>query len=911
MLLRRSPVWLSMRVVMGVVLLFNIVLLGACQNTRQSTTPDAVEREWQYPLSQRYAAFRSHTVSDVHYDLDIDLTQSETQFYARSTVSFNWHDKSQSELTLDFEQGDIQQVKINGKIVAADYEQWYLRIAAEALTPGRNVIEVLYRRAYSTDGMGLHHFKDRDSGRRYLYSQFEAYEANKVFPLFDQPDIKATYTLTVQAPLQWQVITSVREAIVEKGERSARWYFPESARFSPYVFSLHAGPYAVWESNRGSIPLRLFARQEMQDYVNPDQWFDATYKSLAFFERYFELPYPFLKYDQIIVPEFNFGAMENVAAVTFTEKLLTRSEPTEAQRRRVANIIAHEAAHMWFGNIVTMQWWDDLWLNESFATYMANLALVQSAQFDGVWEAFYAGTKQRAYRADEAVTTHPVYMDVPSTGTVLSTLDGITYGKGASVLKQLPYYVDETQFQKGVALYLKTHAWGNAQLQDFVSSLEAASQKNLQAWSQSWLLEPGVNTIEVHFECRDEQLSKLELIQYPDRRYPTLRTQRVQLALYRFVSEGASNEPRLAPDRVLPVTYSGERTVVLTEQGIACPEFIYPNYGDWGYVKVKLDPKSMATLEGNINAFEHEAMHLALWQSLWDAVRDARLPLNYFTDFAFDHLGAESSVSVASFVTTKLVRSATLFWHFEFEMKRPGSYLRAREEIEQFLLAQFETAPPESDLKRNYLDAAIKVAHSNEGLAAIAQLLDRDASEVGLKIDQDVRWRILTQLNRFQFEAADKRIEEEAERDRSERADKGYATAIAAAPELPVKQQWFDTLISTSATQNFSTQRSVMSHLFPPEQLGLLATFQAEWAAALPALQEDSADLKLQQFGRYITPVLCDTESNQFVENVLNDNQIYRPSFLKSVKLALQESERCVRQARTQAEADASASAIN
>lgn len=396
----------------------------ATNETAQSQVVESVvptiERQASESLYEEYAKMRAQQVSNVSYNLQVTLGGKSPNFTGITDITFDLAANNQNDLTIDFDEGTVSSVKVNGKEAKFDYEKWFITIPKSALSAGKNTVTVAYERPYSTDGSGLHRFVDPENGEVYLYTDFQPFDANRLFPHFDQPDLKATYTTQVTAPKDWQVITSVRETSVKEVGDVKMWEFPQSAKFSSYIYSLHAGNYAVWEDQYEDIPLRLFARQSLAKYVKTEEWFVPTKQSFKFFNDYFDVRYPFLKYDQVVAPDFNAGAMENVAAVTFNEGYISRGEKSTRAKMSLANVIAHEMAHMWFGNLVTMRWWNGLWLNESFATYMANLEVAEASDFKNTWDVFYSGTKQWAYRSDDSVNTHAIELPVSSTGDALT-----------------------------------------------------------------------------------------------------------------------------------------------------------------------------------------------------------------------------------------------------------------------------------------------------------------------------------------------------------------------------------------------------------------------------------------------------------------------------------------------------------
>ena len=424
-------------------------------------------------------------------------------------------------------------------------------------------MEIAFSHPYSSDGNGLYRFRDPVDGRDYLYTNFEPYDANRLFPCFDQPDLKATYATRVTVPAAWQVISiTAASGVEDQGERKV-WTFPPSARISTYIYALHGGEYQRWESLASDIPMRLFARASIAERVHPEHWFGPTEQGFAFFQAYFDIPYPFDKYDQVIVPHFNAGAMENVGAVTFSERFLRSGKVTRQARRSLASVILHEMAHMWFGNLVTMDWWNGLWLNESFATFMANLALREGTAFtEAPLDAFRRTVF--AYRADERDTTHPIEMPTPTTDVAFANFDAITYSKGSATLAQLNQLVGPRPFQLGVRNYLRSQAYGNATIGDFIGAIGSAADRNLESWSADWLDQPGTNGVEVEFDCSDGQVVSLAVRQTAPPEWPTLRTHRTQLGLYNF-------ERGEVAARLLPVTYSGTRTAVPESDGDALP----------------------------------------------------------------------------------------------------------------------------------------------------------------------------------------------------------------------------------------------------------------------------------------------------------------------------------------------------
>jgi aminopeptidase N len=841
-------------------------------------------RENLRQLTERYARFRQSQISEPAYHLRLELNEGSELFRGEVGIDFELITGNQSPLTIDFDNGTLLSLHVNGKALDPDYAQWFITIPASALQDGHNRIDIQYERPYASDGAGLHRFVDPENGETYLYTNFEPYDANRWFPHFDQPNLKAPLTLEVDAPATWQVIANTRETTVSETTDMKHWVFPATQPISSYVYAMHAGPFRVWESTAGDIPLRLFARNAVADYVDTEEWFSPTRKSFDFFQRYFDIPYPFGKYDQVIVPDFNAGAMENVAAVTFNERYLSRGVRSTAQKRSLASVIAHEMAHMWFGDLVTMDWWDGLWLNESFATYMANLALEASGDFDNVWDSFYTGNKLWAYETDELVTTHPIQLDVLSTADAFTNFDGITYGKGGSVLKQLPYFIGEENFRVGVSNYLKRHSWGNTRLEDFVGALAEASGQDLGQWQQEWLHTSGLNTVQADFRCDAGQIIALRLLQEVPRVSAAdklLRSQRTQVGLYRY-TDGA-----MVPGAVLPVTYSGAVTWVPEAIGQPCPDLVLPNEADWAYMKIKLDPVSLDTARMRINAIASPTTRLMLWQSLWDSVLDANIRVSDYVDFVLQNAAAEQDDNVLRHLTGTLGSAFSYLTAF-------GGHADLQARIESFAREQTLEATAGSDVQKVWFDTLLARSFTSAGLDYLVALLDGRSSLEGLPLDQDRRWLILRSLNRYQHADYAERLDAERQRDPSDQGVNMAFAAEAIRPEAEIKQRWLDVLLESPDRYKLATLRTVMAVLYPAEQAALAEASAARIIAAIPALNESASQEFLGEFTSYFSTATCSEASVSRLAQANRGFTGMQPLVVKSYLIHQQEDADCV-----------------
>lgn len=836
-------------------------------------------------LSEADAMARSARVSNVDYVLDFTLTGKE-RFAGTTTASFDLED-TDSALTIDLDKATVKSVSINGKQVPTRYNNWFVTLAPEHLVKGRNTVTISYERAHSTNGEGLHRMVDPVDNRVYTYSHFEPAAAHQMFAVFDQPDLKATYTVTVNAPADWQVITTTRESKIADAAGGKRWTFPKTRKLSPYNFSLHAGPYQVWEDKTSArYPMRLFARQSVARQVTPADWFRYTRNGLAFFENYFGIPYQFEKYDQLLVPDFLYGAMENAAAVTFAEAgFLYKAEMTPAQKMRLAEVIMHEMAHQWFGDLVTMKWWNGLWLNESFASFMATLATAEATEFKDAWQAFYQQDKQRAYAMDQKVSTHPIEVPVPSSANAFDNIDAITYSKGASTLKQLRHMLGEDVFRKGVHDYLVKYSWQNATLDDFIGSLGQAAGRDLSTWTRDWLYQAGVNTITASYSCANGKIGDFALRQTaPSKALPTLREQRVQVAAFKL------ENGKLVLAKNLPVTYAGAKTDVPGMVGAACPDLVYPNYQDWGFVKVNLDQRSFETARTALGGVEDPLLRAMLWQALWDGVRDAKLPLDEFIGVALANAPREKDYTLLGDVLGKVGMSK----YYLDAMGLDNAWARqAGKALEDMAWNGVLAHKGQDAFQRRWFGTYLSLASSPEALARLAGMLDGKGLE-GLTISQDERWAIITRLNRFGVTGAEALVAAERARDKS---DTGQGAAIAATvvrPDPKLKREWLATVEDPRTTLPFSRLRTAMGSLYPVEQRKLAEQTASGRLSRLPAIDKAAGPVFMRSYANTMIPAGCTPQSVQRLQRAAETMKDLSAGTRRSLLDTLQEDQRCV-----------------
>ncbi len=830
--------------------------LGACGQTSAPTTDSsvpAVSRENSAGLTQTYAEFRATQVGNVSYQLAVDLDPDLDHFSGENRISFDLYENI-SDVTIDFANGDVSSVSVNGAEVQIDYNDSFITVAATTLRQGQNEIAVQFSHRWSDNGSGLYRYDDPDDGKTYLYTDFEPYDANLAFPLFDQPDIKGRFTISATVPDDWNVISTSKETSIEQATESTRtWLFPETVRIPTYVMSLHAGDYAVWEDSDFRIPMRLFARQSVADIValDTDMWFEYTSAGLDFFEEYYGVDYPYGKYDQLLVPDFNAGAMENAAAVTFSERgYIQRDGWSYKEKKGLAEVIFHEMAHQWFGDLVTMKWWNGLWLNETFAEFMGYHAAAAKLGLDDAWEGFFLDRKYVAYWTDQRKTTHPVETPVPDTESVGANFDMISYAKGASVLRQIEYRLGADVFRQGINTYLKRHAEGNAKLEDFVGALAEASGTNLDNWANEWLYTAGANTIEARYSCVDGAITDFVLLQSAPADHPILRTQKVQVGLLRDI-DGV-----VVIDDVVPVTYSGESTPVTDAVGKACPDIVYPNHGDLGYVLVKLDPRTRGNLNEMIGRIEDPFQRVMFWQTLWDNVRFAQIPVTEYLDAVFASAAQEDNLNnvdqVYAFVGTAITYLRSM------QKKAADVLAEYRPKAEAITWANIERT--RGDLQTMYLDRYLSFVSGNTGLEKLVGLLTGDVEIPGRELDQDRRWIALRVLSAEGHDRVDQLLAAEKKRDSSDNGRRRVLAIEAARPDMAVKRAIIDDVLNRESANSYAIQRISMGNMFPTGQKELHEAFAEEILAQILA-EEKNPDpafyARARAFAAYLIPTNC------------------------------------------------------
>ncbi|WAE74804.1 aminopeptidase N [Streptomonospora nanhaiensis] len=790
-------------------------------------------------LTRDEAQERARILSVDSYAVELDLTTGDETFRSTTVVRFSSSEPG-ARTFVELAAPKVLTATLNGAELDPaelfDGERLVLpEVAAE------NELTVVADAAYMRTGEGLHRFVDPVDDSVYLYTQFETADAHRMFTCFDQPDLKATFELTVFAPPSWEVVSNSAPDVVREaagGER-VRWHFPATPVVSTYITALIAGPYHVVRDEHDGIPLGLYCRASLAEHLDSEALFEVTKQGFDFFHGLFDLRYPFGKYDQLFVPEFNAGAMENAGAVTFLEDYVFRSRVTDARYERRAETILHEMAHMWFGDLVTMRWWDDLWLNESFATYASVYCQANATKWTDAWTTFANVEKSWALRQDQLPSTHPIAADMVDIQAVEVNFDGITYAKGASVLKQLAAYVGVDAFFAGVRAYFKENAFGNTELKDLLKHLEAASGRDLSGWSREWLETTGVNTMRPEFEVdADGAFTSFAVLQEADPGHPTLRSHRLAIGLYDRTPEGIVRRERVELD------VSGARTEVPELIGKAQPDLVLINDDDLTFTKLRLDERSLRTVVEGAGEIRESLPRALAFGAAWDMTRDGEMAARDYVALVISGISGVDDVMVAQ----TLLRQASSALHMYADPAwRPFGFEQLSDRLRELLTS----AEPGGDLQLAYANALAGTAASDAHLSLVRGLLDGAITVDGLTVDTDLRWTLLRRLVAA-GEAGEAEIAAELESDPTAAGQRHAAGARAAIPTAAAKAAAWERIVGEElANAEF---RAVLMGFTEPGQAELYRPYTEKYFAQLAPAWEKWTGEFAQTFAEVMYP---------------------------------------------------------
>lgn len=814
-------------------------------------------------LTRDEAAARAALLDVTSYVIDLDLSAATTDgvetFGSTTTLTFTCTEPG-AETFADLVGATVHEITLNGQSLDPEATYADSRITLRDLQ-AENVLVVRAACAYSHTGEGLHHFVDPADGKVYLYSQFEVPDARRVFTTFEQPDLKAPFTFNVTAPAHWKVVSNAATpepaptgATNGKGEETAVWRFPATKPMSTYITAVVAGDYYevhdTYEGKHGTIPLGHYCRQSLKQFLDRDrdEILTLTQQGFEFFEDAFGYPYPFGKYDQLYVPEYNMGAMENAGCVTLRDEYLPRSRQPRSFYEFRASVILHEMAHMWFGDLVTMRWWDDLWLNESFAEWACYHAEANATSYTDAWTGFTNARKQTGYRADSLPSTHPIAADNVDLHAVEVNFDMITYAKGAAVLKQLVAWVGLEPFLAGLRQYFHDHEFGNTEFSDLLTALEKASGRELSGWAQEWLQTAGTNTLSPAFELdADGTYRSFAVVQAAPAEHPTLRRHRVGIGFYNGNEQG-----RLVRTDYVEVDVDGERTELPELVGKAQPELLLLNDSDLAFAKIRLDDRSRATAIARLSDLEDSLARALVWSAAWDMTRDAELSATDFVDLVLGNIGSETDSWGISRIPVYGSQAVNLY-------SAPGNRAGVSARWERGLRDLLEKAEPGTDHQLTFARAWAGAARSEEAHDELDALLEGSLTIEGLDVDQDLRWVLLTNLARA-GRADDARIDAELERDNTISGQEKSAAARAAMPNEAAKTRAWEQAVLDPATPN-ETQRSVVLAFMQPGQESVLEPYVDRYLAEVAGTWERLGSHKASVALEFIFPRILATRA--------------------------------------------------
>jgi aminopeptidase N len=788
-------------------------------------------------LTRNEAIERAALVTVERYRIELDLKSGDKTFHSTTTVEFEA--LPGADTYIDLAADRVHSAVLNGHAIDVSGYDESRGIPLDGLAK-RNVLVVAADCYYSNTGEGLHRFVDPVDGEVYLYSQFETADAKRMFACFDQPDIKAVFDVTVTAPAHWQVISNgATRDIAEHGETKIHT-FVTTAPMSTYLVALIAGPYARWDDvytdEHGEIPLGLFCRASLAPFMDSERLFTETKQGFDFYHCNFGVPYAFGKYDQLFVPEFNAGAMENAGAVTFLEDYVFRSKVTRASYERRAETLLHEMAHMWFGDLVTMRWWDDLWLNESFATFASVLCQADATEYSEAWTTFANVEKSWAYRQDQLPSTHPIAADIPDLHAVEVNFDGITYAKGASVLKQLVAYVGLDHFLAGLRDYFAAHAFGNATFDDLLGALERASGRDLSDWGRQWLKTTGLNTLRADFDVdTDGRFTRFAITQggaTPGA--GETRVHRLAVGVYDD-QDGSGQLVRVHREEFDVI---GPITEVPALQGIPRGKLVLVNDDDLTYCSMRLDAESLRIATDRITDIAEPLPRTLVWSAAWEMTRDAELKARDFITLVMRGVHAETEVGVAQRLLMQAQSALNSYAEPGWAAERGWPAFADR------LLELARAAEPGSDHQLAYVNALCTSVLSAHHLVLLADLLRRDPAECGLsglEVDTDLRWRIITALaSGGQIDNQGPQtpvIDSEVSRDPTAAGKRHAAAASAARPQAEVKDRAWREAIEDDTLPNSMT-RAIVTGFAQPGQGAVLAPYARSYFEAISQVWE-------------------------------------------------------------------------
>jgi aminopeptidase N len=824
-------------------------------------------------LTRAEAAARATLIQVESYEVELDLTTGPDTYHSTTTVRFHCAEPGTASF-IELLAERCHAITLNGQ--ALDPTQAYNgeRITLEGFRPDNELV-VEADCAYTHSGEGIHRFVDPEDDRVYLYTESFLYEAQRIFACFDQPDLKANFRMRARAPIDWTVVGNGAGT----QEAPGQWSFEPTPPLPTYLFAICGGPYHVAASEHDGLPVSILCRKSLVRYLDADEMFDTAYRSLDFFGGLFGRPYPFSKLDLVFVPELQ-GAMENAACITFADDFLYRPPINDAQLRTRAEVIAHEIAHMWFGDLVSMRWWDDLWLNESFATYMANLALAEATRHRTVWTTFAMRDKAWGYWADQLPSTHPISADVPDAIATMLNLDGISYSKGAGVLKQLIAWVGFEPFRQGLARYIEDHAFSNTTIRDLLAAFEAASGRDLEAWSREWLETAGVGTLDPRLTiAADGTYERFEIEQVAPKEQPTLRSHRIAIGMME------RQDGRMVRRQKLETDISGGLTRVHELTGAPAADLVVLNDDDLTWARTRLDDRSLqAVLDGAIPAIDDSLTRAVLLLSVREMMLDAVLPVGEYIRIASYVLGSETEISLLEDLYRRVIAAITRFGD-------PGAGDRRLADLTGRAIEWVAAAPPGSDIQLAHARGLMRTAVTPDQTALIRGWLDGVGVPDGLTLGQELRWMIVIRLATLGAFGTHE-IAEEQRRDPTYSGSAKAGTARASLPSAETKARVWQEALSPEPP-SLGILHATLSGFWQPEHVELARPFVERYVPEVAPRWAESQQIA-RELGYSLFPwVVAEPSTVDVIRRAASDS--LDPAFRRIIAEGLDDLERSIR----------------
>jgi aminopeptidase N len=843
---------------------------------------------WGEGVSRELARHRAANISDLRYRLSFDLVPGATRIKGREEIRLKL--KSAADpVILDFRdlddrgravEGAVSAVTVNGAAVN-DLRQTggHIILTARHFISGENTITMDFETGVAAANRPVIRYQDRDDGSEYIYTLFVPMDASLAFPCFDQPDLKARFTLATAVPTSWTVATNTREQTVTRSGTNSFWVFHETHPISTYLFAFAAGPFKEIAAEGGSVPLRLFVRQSKLQRAK-EEWPEVerlTREGMKHMAEYFDQPFPFKKYDQVLIPGFAYGGMEHAGATFLREdSVLFRTTPTKADKLNRASLILHELAHQWFGDLVTMRWFDDLWLKEGFANFMAYHTMAEIYDPNEIWKRFYQTIKPQAYSIDSTKGTTPIYQEVRNLKDAKSAYGAIVYQKAPSLLRALTFVLGEENFRDGVRLFLKEHAYANAEWSDLIGAFERVSKQKLQSWADAWVKRRGAPRIDVEWGCDARGLiDSFEIRQRDVLDEGGLWPIKTRLSLAYDDAEAQR----------ITVSFDGERATVRDAVGKKCPAYVFANDGDFGYGIFMLDAKSRAAVTSRIGGIGDPFLRAMLWGALWDAVREAEMNPRDYIALVLKALPNESDLELTQSLLDRATRA------FERYLLTTEQNAIAPQ-IESFFFDRMMNAG-EVDLRITYFRAFRSAATTAEARNRLKDLLSGKTRAPGVEIKPLDRWRIVAALLARQDVEAEGLLEAERKRDASDDGRKQVYIVEAARREAATKQQYFNDYVNNRDVPEDWVEGSLAAFNSPSQSSLTLPYLKP----ALEALPQVKRERKIFFTLAWLNAFIGGQQSREALDQVqafLRANRLDRDLELKVLEV-MDELERTVR----------------